>query len=164
MAQIKRRLTLVDCTIEDEFLNSALKVAFATTDQHHVDQHFGTCEGLAVYLVTRDEIHFHEAIAFEKVAQDGTEDKLNVRIKALENCAAIYCRAVGASAITQLKLAGVPPLKVADDTCIKVQLALLQEELKGDPAFWILRALDAAQGIGNDPGRFDDMETEGWSE
>ncbi|WP_319529236.1 NifB/NifX family molybdenum-iron cluster-binding protein [uncultured Cohaesibacter sp.] len=164
MGQIARTLTLHDSAIEDDFVDRALKVAFATTDQKHVDQHFGTCEFLAIYLVTRDEVHFHQTIGFEKALMDGTEDKLDIRIKALEDCAAVYCRAVGASAITQLKKIRVQPMKVADGTPIKAQLALLQDELKGDPAFWILRALDAVNEARTDPARFDDMETEGWSE
>ena len=72
---------------------------------------------------------------------DGSEDKLDIRIKALQDCAAVFCRAIGASAIAQLKKIRVQPMKVADGTPIKAQLALLQDELRGDPAFWILRAL-----------------------
>lgn len=164
MGQITRRLTLVDSTIEETFLDHALKVAFATSDQTHIDQHFGTCEGFAIYLVSRDEVHFHQSIAFEKAARDGIEDKLDVRIKALSDCAAVYCRAVGASAIGMLKVNGVQPLKVADGTSIKIQLAMLQEELRGDPSFWILRAIETAKGMRDDPSRFDDMELEGWNE
>ncbi|SNY92926.1 nitrogen fixation protein NifX [Cohaesibacter sp. ES.047] len=164
MGQIARTLTLHDSTIEDDFSGRALKVAFATTDQKHVDQHFGTCEFLSVYLVTRDEAHFHQTVGFEEAQMDGTEDKLDVRLKALEDCAAVYCRAVGASAIAQLKQIRVQPVKVADGTPIKAQLALLQDELRGDPSFWILRALNAVNDARNDPARFDDMEMEGWSE
>ncbi|SFN62488.1 nitrogen fixation protein NifX [Cohaesibacter marisflavi] len=164
MAQISRMLTLVDGTIDDGFEDGALKIAFATSDQHHVDQHFGTCESFAVYLVTRDEAHFHQSIAFEQAAKDGSEDKLQARIAALEGVAAVYCRAVGASAIAQLKQSGVQPIKVKDGTMIKHQLGLFQEELKGDPAFWVLRALESVKGLRDDPRRFDDMETEGWSE
>ena len=164
MAQISRMLTLVDGTIEDGFEESALKIAFATSDQHHVDQHFGTCESFAIFLVTRDEAHFHQSIAFEQAEKDGSEDKLQARISALQGVAAVYCRAVGASAIAQLKQAGVQPVKVADGTGIKLQLGLLQEELKTGPAFWILRALERANGLRDDPRRFEEMETEGWSE
>ena len=164
MGQFIRRLTLVDGTYDEDFRQRALKIAFATTDLKHVDQHFGTCESIGIFLVNRDEVHFEETIAFDRAAQDGTEDKLKARVDALAGCAAIYCRAVGASAILQLKKIDVQPLKVPDGTSIKAQLALLQEEMKSEPAFWILRALDSANGMGNDPDRFDDMENEGWDE
>jgi len=164
MAQIMRTLTLLDQDMEDGFADCALKVAFATSDQKHIDQHFGTCAYLAIFLINRDEAHFHQTIGFGEAAMDGNEDKLAVRVTALKDCAAVYCRAVGASAIGQLKQAGVQPVKVADGTNIKAQLALLQDELRDDPAIWILRALKAAGGAGPDTSRFDAMEEEGWSE
>lgn len=164
MGQIRRTLTLVEKTEDDGFADCALKVAFATANQKHVDQHFGTCEALMIYLVTRDEARFHQVVAFEKALMDGSEDKLEARIDALEDCAAVYCRAVGASAIAQLKQAGIQPIKVPDGSNIKVHLAQLQDELNSEPAFWILRALEQARGARQDPQRFDDMETEGWSE
>ena len=141
-------------------MDAALKIAFATTDQQHVDQHFGSCEALVVYLVTPCETHFHEVVAFQKAAQDGNEDKLQVRVEALQDCAAVYCRAIGASAIAQLKKVGVQPLKVPPDTPIKAQLMRLRKDLSDNPPFWAVRALDESK----DTGRFDDMEQEGWSE
>lgn len=164
MAPILRTLTLLDQEMEDDFAACALKVAFATSDQKHVDQHFGTCTNLAIFLVNRDAVHFHQTVGFGEAAMDGNEDKLAVRVKALKDCAAVYCRAVGASAIGQLQQAGVQPIKVADGTNIKVQLALLQDELCHDPAIWILRALEGRGDAEADARRFDAMEEEGWSE
>jgi nitrogen fixation protein NifX len=158
--QITRRLTLVDCTLEDNNMEKALKLAFATSDQKHINQHFGSCQSLAIYLLTRSELRFHEVIAFEQADQDGNEDKLAVRIKTLEGCAAVYCQAIGASAIAQLKKIAVQPLKVASGTGIKTQLNLLQKQLSENPALWMLQALE----VGKDPERFDEMETEGWDE
>ncbi|MCW2306904.1 NifB/NifX family molybdenum-iron cluster-binding protein [Rhodobium gokarnense] len=159
-ARLARRLTLVEGPDGDGFMEKALKVAFATTDQIHVDQHFGSAVRFAVYHVTMDEARFAEAIAFEAASQDGNEDKLAARIAALAGCAAVYCQAVGASAIGQLKTVGVQPLKVAPGTPIKAQLSQLQQELREGPALWIVRALSEER----DPNRFDDMEAEGWSE
>ncbi|HOV05590.1 MAG TPA: NifB/NifX family molybdenum-iron cluster-binding protein [Kaistiaceae bacterium] len=156
---LARRLTVVDGAAE-AFMDRALKVAFATSDQRSIDQHFGSSVGFAIYLVTIDEARLSEVVAFAAAAEDGNEDKLAARIAALAGCAAVYCRAVGASAIAQLKQAGVQPLKVAPGTPIKAQIGLLQGELRDGPAFWVLKALDGARA----PGRFDDMELEGWDE
>ena len=106
-ARLARRLTLVEDFDGDGFMEKALKVAFATTDQVHVDQHFGSAVRFAVYHVTMDEARIAEAIAFEAASHDGNEDKLAARIAALGGCAAVYCQAVGASAIAQLKKVGV---------------------------------------------------------
>ncbi|MEZ5840240.1 MAG: NifB/NifX family molybdenum-iron cluster-binding protein [Hyphomicrobiales bacterium] len=156
---LARRLTVVDGSAE-EFMDRALKVAFATSDQKSIDQHFGSAVGFAIYRVTMDEARLAEVVAFEAAAEDGNEDKLAARIGALAGCAAVYCRAVGASAIAQLKQTGVQPLKVAPGTPIKAQISLLQGELRDGPAFWILKALEGVRPA----GRFDDMEAEGWDE
>lgn len=159
-AAVVRRLTLVDTLRGETFMERALKVAFATCDQKAINQHFGSTESFAIYHVTCDDAVLSEVIAFEKAARDGNEDKLAARIEALAGCAAVYCRAVGASAIAQLKKEGVQPLKVTPGTAIKAQIALLQEELRGEPALWVLRALS-----GDKPAtRFDDMDAEGWIE
>ncbi|WP_316859717.1 NifB/NifX family molybdenum-iron cluster-binding protein [uncultured Cohaesibacter sp.] len=164
MGQITRMLTLVDGTIERDFLGCALKIAFATSDQHHIDQHFGTCESLAIFMVTGEQVHFHQSIAFEKAEKDGAEGKLQVRIDALEGCAAVYCRAVGAAAIAQIRQIGVQPIKTADGMPIKQQLNQLQEDLKNEPPLWMVRALETVKGIRGDAQRFDEMENEGWNE
>jgi len=155
-----RKLRLVDSQIEDELVNRALRVGFATKNQQHVDQHFGSCASIAIYLVTPHETHLHEVVAFETANQDGNEDKLAVRIEALEGCAALYCQAIGASAIAQLKKKGVQPLKVTPNMPITAQLQQLRHELRESPAFWMLHALEAEK----DASRFDDMEAEGWVE
>jgi nitrogen fixation protein NifX len=159
-ATVARRLALIDSTTGDEPLEQALKVAFATSDQKTVNQHFGSAFAFVIYHVTADEARFGEVIVFGEAEKDGNEDKLAPRIAALDGCAAVYCRAVGASAIARLKKAGVQPLKINSGTAIKPQLAALQQELRDDPPVWVLRGLAAAR----DAGRFDEMEAEGWSE
>jgi nitrogen fixation protein NifX len=155
-----RRLTLIDPAVREEFMATALQVAFATSDQQHIDQHFGSAVGFAIYYVTPDETRFKEAIGFSAARQDGNEDKLKGRIEALAGCAAVFCQAVGGSAIAQLKRAGVQPIKVAPGLPINRQLAALRKELREGPAYWIVQALRGDA----DAGRFDDMDGEGWSE
>lgn len=138
----------------------ALKIAFATSDQRHVDQHFGSCERLAFYLVTQDDARFDGIAAFEKAAQDGNEDKLAARIDALSGCAAVYCRAIGASAIAQVKRVGVQPFKVQSGSPIGAEIGLLQKALREKSAAWAERALAGPK----DPKRFELMDAEGWSE
>jgi nitrogen fixation protein NifX len=159
-AAFARKLTLIDPLMEDAFMQTALPVAFATSDQKHIDQHFGSTAGFAIYLVTEEECRLKEAVAFDAARQDGNEDKLEVRIAALKDCAAVYCQAVGGSAIARLKQAGVQPVKVAPGLEIKAQLAALRKELRDGPAYWIVQALKGEK----DAGRFDEMDGEGWSE
>ena len=157
-----RRLQLVGCNTEDSWMTTALKVAFATSDMKHVDQHFGAAQAFAIYAVDRDQACFVEASEFGFLDMNGNEDKLVAKIAVLEGCVAVYSQAVGASAISQLKAKGIQPVKVAPDTSIAQLLATLQQELKEGPSSWLARAI--ADTLPADPDRFDRMDAEGWSE
>ncbi len=171
---LQRRLQLVDCNTEDQWLATALRVAFATSDRMHVDQHFGAAQSIAIYALDPDRSCFLEAAEFGgqgAVSQTGGpladasgqyEDKLADKIAVLEGCIAVYSQAVGASAINQLKARGIQPIKVPPGSPISGLLASLQEELRQGPCSWLARAIKNARY--SDPSRFDRMEEEGWQE
>ena len=115
-------------------METAIKVAFASTDMKHVDQHFGAAESFAIYALTPDNVQLVEATQFGKLAMDGNEDKLDAKIKVLEGCVAIYSQAVGASAVAKLKTANIQPVKVSAGAEISELLEALQAELRSGPA------------------------------
>jgi nitrogen fixation protein NifX len=137
-------------------------VAFASADRKHVDQHFGAAEGFVIYRVGPHHYELLEAAQFGRLDMDGNEDKLAAKIDALGDCVAVYCQAVGASAIGQLKTRGVQPIKVAPDTLISGLLRELQQELREGPSAWLAQAIERRAPDRAD--RFDAMEAEGWSE
>jgi nitrogen fixation protein NifX len=143
-------------------MSTALKVAFATSDMKHVDQHFGAARSFAIYALDQERICFVEAIEFGKHAMDGNEDKLAEKIQALDGCIAVYSQAVGASAINQLKAMGIQPVKISPGAAINGLLFTLQDELKQGPGSWLARAIQQATPA--DPSRFDQMEADGWDE
>ena len=157
-----RRLQLVGCSTEEKWMSTALKVAFATSDMKHVDQHFGAAQSFAIYALDMDKACLVEAIEFGKLDMDGNEDKLAVKIDALDGCIAVYSQAVGASAINQLKAKGIQPVKISPGADISGLLAALQEELRQGPGSWLARAIQQATPA--DPSRFDQMEADGWEE
>lgn len=159
---LTRRLQLVGCNTEDKWLASALKVAFATSDMKHVDQHFGAAQSFAIYALDQDQVCLMEAVEFGKLEMDGNEDKLAAKINILGGCIAVYSQAVGASAINQLKAKGIQPVKVSPGAEINDLLSSLQEELMQGPGSWLAKAI--ASTMPADPARFDDMESEGWEE
>ena len=143
-------------------METAIKVAFATTDMVHVNQHFGSARSFAVYAVDPEKSEMLEAAQFGDLAQDGNEDKLSVKLQLLDGCAAVYCQAVGASAIKQILAQGIQPIKVHEGSTIKNLLDDLQAEMKSGPSSWLAKAIN--QFKGPDPTRFDAMEDEGWDE
>lgn len=160
---LKRRLKILDCDTDDELMEqTALKVAFASTDMKQVNQHFGSAESFVIYAVDPEHSKMLEVTQFGELAQDGNEDKLVTKMKALQGCIAVYSQAVGASAVRQLKALGIQPVKVSAGSDISELLSSIQEELCSGPATWLARAIKAQQP--SDPDRFDDMEAEGWDE
>ncbi len=160
---LKRRLTIVDADDEDKhFMQTALKVAFATTDMETVNQHFGSASSFSIYVFDLNKIKLFEVVQFGEMEQDGNEDKLLAKLDALEGCIAVYSHAIGASAIAQLKTRNTQPIKVAAGTCIAGLIESLQDELHSGPGGWLANAMRKQKK--DDPGRFDDMEAEGWDE
>ena len=159
-------------------METALKIAFATTDMETVNQHFGSAKSFAVYAVDRDNAQLLEAAQFGELSQDGNddckdaggramqgtiaEDKLSVKIELLSGCAAVYCQAIGGSAINQLIVKNIQPVKVHEGSKIKDLITDLQNEIKAGPSSWLAKAIN--QHKAPDPERFKKMEDEGWDE
>jgi len=154
---IDRHLRVLDGAPQESIL---LKVAFASTDMRHVDQHFGSAKAFVMYAVDLDSATVTDAVEFGALDQDGNEDKLDAKIEALSECAAVYVQAIGGSAVTKLSRIGVQPMKVQPKTPITQLVEDLQCELRAGPSAWIARALSA----GRTEDRFDDMEAEGWND
>jgi nitrogen fixation protein NifX len=143
-------------------METALKIAFATTDMETVNQHFGSAKSFAIYAVDMDDAQLLEAAQFGELQQDGNEDKLSVKIELLNGCAAVYCQAVGGSAINQLIAKNIQPVKVHEGGRIKDLIVDLQNEMKAGPSSWLAKAIN--QHKTPDPDRFKRMEDEGWDE
>jgi len=143
-------------------METALKIAFATTDMETVNQHFGSAKSFAIYAVNMDDAQLLEAAQFGELQQDGNEDKLSVKIELLNGCAAVYCQAVGGSAINQLIAKNIQPVKVHEGGKITDLIVDLQNEMKAGPSNWLAKAIN--QHKSPDPDRFNHMEDEGWVE
>ncbi len=159
---LERRMRIAHSGTEEDDLSTALKLAFATTDMKHVNQHFGSAQSFALYAVDLEHAELIEVAQFGQLEQDGNEDKLVAKIEMLEGCAAVYCQAIGASAVRQLMARGIQPVKVSEGAVLGDLIAALQEELRSGPSAWLAKANKQQQAP--DAGRFDAMESEGWEE
>lgn len=140
----------------------AIRIAFASTDRCSVNQHFGSTEAFAIFEVGADAAKLVEVTEFIDAAQDGNENKLPAKIATLAGCAAVYCLAVGASAVKQLLAAGVQPIRVEEGSAIERLIGELQSELALGPGGWLAKAVRERRPA--DSERFDAMEAEGWQE
>ncbi|MGZ8217787.1 nitrogen fixation protein NifX [Methylomagnum sp.] len=157
-----RRLRIIDQNEARPPMDTSLKIAFATDDMKTVNQHFGSARNFAIYAVNQDQQELLEVAEFGKLEQDGNEDKLAAKIGLLDGCAAVYCEAIGASAIRQIVAAGIQPVKVYRGSLVADLIEDFQNELRSGPSAWVAKAL-ARQGA-VDPSKFDQLEAEGWEE
>ncbi|TCK08382.1 NifB/NifX family molybdenum-iron cluster-binding protein [Marinobacterium mangrovicola] len=157
MTPLTRRLEVVGSAEDIEIL----RVAFATTDRDYVNQHFGSARAFAIFSVGVEKSRLLSVCEFSDQTEEDNEDRLPAKIEQLSGCAAIYCRACGASAVRQLLAQGIQPVRVTDETSIDELLAALQEELRAGPSSWLAKAIQR-QRLG--PEAFDSMEAEGWDE
>lgn len=139
-----------------------LKVAFASTDRLHVDQHFGSSRAFVIYGVDQARAKVLSVAEFADQEQDGDEDKLISKLNLLEGCIAVYCKACGASAVRQLLSVGIQPVKVSQITDIQALIEILQLELREGPSAWLARAVQRIEGINGQ--RFDAMADQAWDE
>lgn len=153
-----RHLRLVLPTEESTM---SVKIAFASSDRRQVDQHFGAAESFAIYELS-DDARLVEVAEFtdSDTAMDGHEGKLASKIDLLQDCAAVYCNAVGASAIKQLLARGIQPLKVEEGTLIDTLLGELNQSLASNPPAWMVKQIKR-QNAGD---RFGSMAEEEWQE
>lgn len=157
-----RRLAIVhDSSVSQKQEQApALRVAFASSDRKTVDQHFGSGTSFVAYAITANSSRFVEVLEFPPELQDGNEGKLTPRIEALRGCSAVYVQAIGASAVGQLRSAGVHAQKAARHTPIAVLIAALQDKIRTDPPAWVVAAFAGTK----DPDRFERMDEEGWED
>jgi nitrogen fixation protein NifX len=179
---LERRLKLIDTGPGSSDAEAAVNVAFATSDMKRVDQHFGAAESFAVYALSPGRASLVEVAQFGSMpAGEGAgsprlglsegvpsgfsghdEGKLAAKIEALSGCVAVYCQAVGASAINQLRIRGIEAVRVAAGTEIGGLLESLREQLQVGPEGWLASAM--ARHRPRSARRFDEMEQEGWIE
>ncbi len=131
-----RHLRLVQATEE---IALTVKIAFASSDRRTVNQHFGAAEAFAIYELGESETRLVAVAEFIETAMDGHEGKLAAKVELLGDCAAVYCNAVGASAIQKLLAKNIQPMRVDEGTLIDELLLGLQKNLLNEPPAWLAK-------------------------
>lgn len=165
---LRRHLRILAGGIEEQRMTTTalvVKAAFATSDRHQVDEHFGAASAMLIYAITPDQATVVEFAQFGDLDCDGHEDKLAAKLALLQGCAVVYCQAVGGSAIQQLLALGVQPIRVEAHTSIASLIADLQAALRSDhsPA-WLNRLIRRQHQSDDADTRFAAMEAEGWQD
>lgn len=134
-----------------------MKIAFTTSDNVHVNAHFGSAKQIDVYEVSTDGYQFLNSVKFDgDLNEDGNEDKLNPKLKALSDCTIVYVAAIGGTAAARLINKSVTPIKSqSEDDKIADILNNFVRMLKGNPPPWLRKVLQKKT-----TSNFDEVEEE----
>ncbi|MDR1888108.1 MAG: dinitrogenase iron-molybdenum cofactor biosynthesis protein [Zoogloeaceae bacterium] len=89
-----------------------LRVAVATKDKIQINQHFGHADEFAIYWVDGAGVAFDETRQLEHYCQGGygDEDRREIILRALADCAALFVARVGDGPREKLVAAGIEPV------------------------------------------------------
>jgi len=117
-----------------------MKVAFASTDKIHVNEHFGRAEEFYIWDVGLDDAEFN-GIVQVKTEGDDEADRIEARCSGLAECAVVYVAEIGGPAAARLVAKKIHPIKSKDRAPIKETVEKLQEVLRNSPPPWLRKAL-----------------------
>jgi nitrogen fixation protein NifX len=120
-----------------------MKIAFTTSNNVHINAHFGSARKIDVYEVDQTQYQFLETLRFDgNLNEDGNEDKLLPKIEALHDCTIVYVSTIGGSAAARLIKQRITPIKAQSETQeIADVLTKLVQTLNGNPPPWLRKAL-----------------------
>ncbi|PEQ11748.1 nitrogen fixation protein NifX [Novosphingobium sp. PC22D] len=119
-----------------------MKVAFATQDLERIDAHFGWARNIAIYDLTPEGWALDRVEEFSgELNEDGNEDKLEPKLKALQGVSILVVAAIGGSGAARVVAQNIHPMKVAEPEPIEGMLEKLRGVLAGTPPPWLRKVL-----------------------
>jgi len=120
-----------------------MKVAFASTDKVHVDEHFGQATEFYIWEIGPEEASFSGVVQVQSDADapGHSDDKIEARGAALADCALVYVGEIGGPAAARLVAKKIHPIKSKEQEPITVVVGKLQDVLKGNPPPWLRKAM-----------------------
>lgn len=139
-----------------------MKIAFTTSDNIHINAHFGSARKIDVYEVDQTQYEFVETLRFDgNLNEDGNEDKLQPKIAALHDCTIVYVSTIGGSAAARLIKQKITPIKAqSEDQEITDVLTKLVQTLNGSPPPWLRKALLQRSSVLDELDQLDDIKEE----
>ena len=118
-----------------------IKIAFASKDNVHVNQHFGWSEIFYIYEVSKDDYELINEVD-SSLTFDDEISKLEYKINCLEDSDIINVSQIGPKAANMVQKCGIYPLKASHDgeKIIDV-IHSLQKMMKNNAPLWFQRIL-----------------------
>ena len=132
-----RRLDIIDSNRKRGLF---MKVAFASNDKIHVNEHFGRAEQFFIWEVGPEEAGFTGMVQV-RTEGDDEADRIEARCSGLADCALVYVAEIGGPAAARLVAKKIHPIKSKEREPISVVVEKLQEVLRGSPPPWLRKAM-----------------------
>ncbi|MDD2382707.1 MAG: NifB/NifX family molybdenum-iron cluster-binding protein [Sulfurospirillaceae bacterium] len=118
-----------------------MKIAFASTDNLLVNEHFGWCKCFYMYELENDSFTFLQSIDASAELSDESE-KLSYKINCVKDAHILYVAQIGPKASMLVKNAGIFAMRATkEDESIKEVLESLLKLTKNNPPLWMQRLL-----------------------
>jgi len=117
----------------------SMKVAFASTDKIHVDEHFGQAKEYYLWEIGPEHAEFSGVLQVNEGEGD-VDDRIEARSAALADCALVYVGQIGGPAAARLVAKRIHPLKSKDAEPITEVVEKLQQVLHNPPP-WLRKAM-----------------------
>ena len=121
----------------------SMKVAFASSDKVHVNEHFGQAEEFYIWDIGPDDASFSGVVQVQSEADmpGHSDDKIEARGAALADCALVYVGEIGGPAAARLVAKKIHPVKSKSHEPITELVTKLQEVLRSNPPPWLRKAM-----------------------
>ena len=127
-------------------ISNKLNIAFASSNQDDLDEHFGSCHQFTIYSLSPESAELLSNVEF--TAQEGhSQQKISDRLNALQGCFAVYCLACGNPVRQQLMADNIRVVIQPQPASITSLLAQIQGNWPGAIA---IRQQKAAQKHANE--------------
>lgn len=128
-----------------------MKVAFATTDGVHVDEHFGRAGMFTIYEFTPEGYRslgmrvFADGrdITVEETKGQGSphDAAVNEKVERLSDCDIVYLTSIGGPSAARLANRGIMPVKVPEGISIEESAQKLLETIRTAPPPWLKKLI-----------------------
>ncbi|WP_419770953.1 MAG: NifB/NifX family molybdenum-iron cluster-binding protein [Candidatus Marinarcus sp.] len=117
-----------------------MKIAFATTDNIHVNQHFGWCKEFYIYEIIENDYNFVKSVDSSIEIEDEV-DKLTYKIECLEDSDILYVQQIGPKASRMVQASGVFPMQASSENEKIEDILKKIIKMKANPPLWMKRLL-----------------------
>ncbi|MBE0595896.1 MAG: nitrogen fixation protein NifX [Desulfuromonadales bacterium] len=124
-----------------------MKVAFASTDKIHIDEHFARAANFVIWEIDPDDARL-AGVAQVAATGDDEDDKIAARLAVLADCAIVYVTQIGGPAAARLVASKIHPLKSKGVETIADVIEKLQQVLCTNPPPWMRKRLPGGERPG----------------